>query len=152
MMASIKILHLYHDILNLYGDYGNVEILRKHIEDQGFKVEVEKKTINDEIELDKYLLIFIGSGTERSLDRALKDIRRNKEQFVKFINSKRVLLATGNSFELFGKKIDNEDALGIFDFETQRDKDRTTSDVIYSSQYLKQDTVGFVNKRRQDLS
>ena len=31
----IKILHLYADLLNLYGEYGNVTILKKHLEDQG---------------------------------------------------------------------------------------------------------------------
>ena len=47
---------------------------------------------------------------------------------------------------MFGKKIEEEEALNIFDYEVQRDKDRKTSDIIYSSEYLKGKVVGFVNK------
>lgn len=143
---QVKLLHLYYDIMNLYGDYGNVVILKKYLEDQGASVILDKKTIGDEINVKEYDFIFIGSGTERSLDRVLLDLSKYKEDIKEYIDEKRILLATGNSFEMFGKNIDSKEALGIFDFEVKRDKDRTTSDVIYKSQYLKKEVVGFVNK------
>ena len=143
---NIKVLHLYHDILNLYGDYGNVVILKKHIEDQGNTVTLEKKSIGEEYDPNNYNFVYIGAGTERSLDRVLKDIKLHKDQFKKFIDDRKYILATGNSFEMFGKKIEEEEGLNIFDYEVQRDKDRKTSDIIYSSEYLKGKVVGFVNK------
>ncbi len=144
---SIQLLHLYYDIMNLYGDYGNIAILKKHLEDQGMKVEVDKRTINDEIDFEKYDFIFIGSGTERSLDKVIEDVRDRREYLEKYINSGKVFLATGNSFEMFGDKIDDNPGLKIFDFEVKRDKDRTTSDVIYESDYLDKRLVGFINKQ-----
>lgn len=144
---QVKLLHLYYDIMNLYGDYGNIVVLKKFLEDQGAKVVVDQKTIGDEIHLKDYNFIFIGAGTERSLDRVMKDFSKYKDEVQDYINDRRVFLATGNSFEMFGKNIDNENALQIFDFEVKREKDRTTSDVIYSSKYLKKDVVGFVNKQ-----
>ena len=126
---NIKVLHLYHDILNLYGDYGNVVILKKHIEDQGNTVTLEKKSIGEEYDPNNYNFVYIGAGTERSLDRVLKDIKLHKEEFKKFIDDRKYILATGNSFEMFGKKIEEEEALDIFDYEVQRDKDRKTSDI-----------------------
>lgn len=143
---KIKLLHLYYNLMNLYGDCGNIVILKKHLEDQGVEVIVEKKTIYDSFTLLDYDFVYIGSGTEASLDRVLKDISAKKDELQGYIDAKKVILATGNSFEIFGKKIDDTDALGIFDFETKRDKDRTTSDVIYESQFLKNPVVGFVNK------
>lgn len=143
---QVKLLHLYYDIMNLYGDYGNVVVLKKYLEDQGASVILDKKTIGDEINVKKYDFIFIGSGTERSLDRVLLDFSKYKDDIKEYIDEKKILLATGNSFEMFGKSIDNKEAIGIFDFEVKRDKDRTTSDVIYESQYLKKVVVGFVNK------
>lgn len=143
---QVKLLHLYYDIMNLYGDYGNVVILKKYLEDQGASVVLDKKTIGDEINVKEYDFIFIGSGTERSLDRVLLDLSKYKDDIKEYIDEKRILLATGNSFEMFGKSIDSKEALGIFDFEVKRDKDRTTSDVIYKSQYLKKEVVGFINK------
>lgn len=143
---NIKVLHLYHDILNLYGDYGNVAVLKKHIEDQGNTVTLDKKSIGEEYDPNNYNFVYIGAGTERNLDRVLKDIKLHNEQFKKYIDDRKYILATGNSFEMFGKKIEEEEGLNIFDYEVQRDKDRKTSDVIYSSEYLKDKVVGFVNK------
>ena len=143
---NVKLLHLYYDLLNLYGDYGNVLILKKHLEDQGFNVTLDKKTVYDEYQIDDYDFIFIGCGTESKLDRALKDLMPRKEELKKYVDSGKILLATGNAFEMFGNKIDDDDALGIFDFEVQRDKDRTNANVLYSSEHLKEKVVGTVNK------
>ena len=125
---------------------GNVSILKKHLEDQGLEVVLDKKTIGAEVDLNDYNFLFIGSGTEKNLDVVLKDLQNRKEELEKYIDSEKVILMTGNSFEMLGKKIDNEECLGIFDFETTRDKDRETSDVIYKSKYLSKPIVGFVNK------
>ena len=143
---NVKLLHLYYNLLNLYGDYGNVLILKKHLEDQGFNVTLDKKTVYDEYKLDDYDFVFIGCGTESKLDRALKDLKTKKDELKKYIDGGKVLLATGNSFEMFGNKIDDDEALGIFDFEVKRDKDRTNANVLYSSEYLKEKVVGTVNK------
>ena len=110
----IKMLHLYYDIMNLYGDYGNVSILKKHLEDQGFEVLLDKKTIEDCVDIDEYDFIFIGSGTERNLDVVLNDIKKYKEKLKEYIDKEKVILLTGNSFEMFGKLIDEMDAMRYF--------------------------------------
>ena len=99
----IKMLHLYYDIMNLYGDYGNISILKKHIEDQGFEVTLDKKTLGEDIYFNEYDFIFIGSGTEKNLDVILNDIRRYKAEIKEFIDKEKVILLTGNSFEIFRK-------------------------------------------------
>ena len=38
---SIKILHLFHDLMNLYGDYGNVVMLQKRLAELGMDVSVD---------------------------------------------------------------------------------------------------------------
>lgn len=110
----IKMLHLYYDIMNLYGDYGNISILKKHIEDQGFEVLLDKKTIGEEINIDEYDFIFIGSGTERNLDVVLNDMKKYKDKLNEYINKEKVILLTGNSFEMFGKTIDEKEAMRYF--------------------------------------
>lgn len=142
---KIKLLHLYYDILNLYGEYGNVVVLKKHLEDQGYEVIVDKKSIGDYIDFSKYSFIYMGCGTERNLDTVLKDIKQYKKDIQKAIDNEVIFLLTGNSFEMLGKKIDDEDGLGIFDYETKRKKERLTSDVIFQSKYLKNKVVGFIN-------
>ena len=128
---------------------GNISILKKHLEDQGLEVILDKKTINEEVDFDEYDFIFIGSGTERNLDVCLKDLKKYKDNIKSVIDKEKVLLLTGNSFEMLGKTIDTNEALGIFDFEVKREKDRETSDVIYKSKVLKNKVVGFINKASQ---
>ena len=143
---ELNILHLYYDILNLYGEYGNVVVMKKHLEDQGFKVNVDKKSIGDEIDFEKYNFIYMGCGTEKNLDFVLEDMKKRVVEFNNAIEDKKVILATGNSFEMFGKSIDGKEGLCIFDYETERLDDRVTSDVIYKSKFFEGKIVGFVNK------
>lgn len=143
---KINILHMYYDFLNLYGEYGNVLIMKKHLEDQGFEVEVDKKTVGDDIDFEKYDFIYMGCGTERNLDYVLEDLKKYTNKINLAIEDKKVILATGNSFEMFGKSIDKKDGLCILDYETIRLSDRVTSDVIYKSKFFENKVVGFVNK------
>ena len=124
-------LHLYPDFLNLYGEYGNVVIIKNQIQKQGIHVNVEQKTKGDDIDFSKYHFIYIGSGTEKHLDFALKDLKRYQESMKNAIENDTVILATGNSYEMFGKKINEEHALDIFDFEVIRLKNRISSSVLY---------------------
>jgi CobQ-like glutamine amidotransferase family enzyme len=144
--------------MNLYGEYGNIKILEEHIKDQGYEVIVDKKTINDEIDISQYSFIYIGCGTEKNQLVVLEDIKKYKDELNKYINQGKVLLATGNAYEMFGKQITIEkrdnigkedvtvEGLGIVDFDVIRQKDRITSDIIYSSKYLDNKVVGFINK------
>ena len=143
---EIKLLHLYYDIMNLYGEYGNMKILEKHLKDQGFKVVVDKKTIGDVKNISEYDFVYIGSGTERNLQVILEDIGKEKEDLKKSIENGKVVLLTGNSYEILGKTIDNIPALGILDFETKRLKKRITSDIICKSDIFENKIVGFINK------
>ena len=143
---ELNILHLYYDLLNLYGEYGNVLVMKKHLEDQGFAVNVDKKTVGDEIDFKKYNFIYMGAGTEKNLDFVLDDFKKYVNDINLALEDKKVFLCTGNSFEMFGKCIDKKEGLCIFDYETVRLPDRVTSDVIYKSKYLEKEVVGFVNK------
>ena len=71
---------------------GNVSILKKHLEDQGLEVVLDKKTIGEEVNFNEYNFIFIGSGTEKNLDVVLKDLQNRKEELEKYIDSEKVIL------------------------------------------------------------
>lgn len=142
----IKILHWYYDIMNLYGEYGNIKVLEKHLQDQGVKVIVDRKTVNENVNLEEYDFIYIGAGTEDNQLFVMKDMKKYVEALKKYINDEKVALFTGNSYEMLGKSINGEVGLEIFDFEVKILEDRKTSDVIYKSKYLKNKLVGFINK------
>jgi len=143
---KIKILHMYYDLMNLYGEYGNINILEHHLKDIGIEVEVDKKSIGDEVHLLDYDFLYIGCGTEKNQMVVLEDFKQYKEDFKEYMNLNRYALFTGNSFEMLGKKIENTEALNLLDFEVKKLKDRVTSDVILKSKYFNREVVGFINK------
>ena len=125
---KVKILHLYYDLLNLYGEYGNINILCAHLKDQGIEVELDKKTIGDSFNINDYDFIYCGCGTENHIKMALEDLKNHKTELLEYVNNNKVALFTGSSLEMLGKAItegENEiDALGIFNYEVKRLKDR----------------------------
>lgn len=148
---EIKILHLYYDLLNLYGEYGNVKILEKRLTDNGFSVSVDEKTIGDDVDLSRYDFVYIGSGTESKLYRCAEHFMTLKEQVETFVNSGKILLATGVSCELLGKNITGGNGekipcIGLFEFETEHNFSvRKTGDAICSCSFISEKIVGFIN-------
>ena len=66
-MKEIKILYLYPDMLELYGDYGNIQVLKFRIEQREFKCVVDRYSIGDEKpNFEDYDLIFAGGGAGRA--------------------------------------------------------------------------------------
>ena len=71
-MKNINILHLYYDLLNLYGESGNIIALRDTLRDQGLEVNIDKKTLGDTIDFMKYDIVYIGQGMAQERAEALK--------------------------------------------------------------------------------
>ena len=148
----MKILHLYYDIMNLYGDYGNVSVLERVLTQSGADCEVVKKSLGDSVDFAEYDFVFIGSGTERNQKLVLDDFKKHKEAFKNYIESGKPALFTGNSFEMLGKSITDcegkaYDGLGLFGFFTiEQNKKRMTADAVFDSEFLEKTLVGFINK------
>lgn len=141
----VKILHLYPNLMNLYGDYANITVLKKHLEDQDLIVDIETKDIEDNILFEKYDFIYMGSGTESNQMVALEELMKYKEALKECVDNGKPILFTGNAMELLGKSIDGEEALGIFNFKTKHVSKRLTGDVIVKNDELGF-VVGFINK------
>ena len=141
----MKILHLYYDLMNLYGEYGNVVVLKKHLIDQGFDVLVDKKTINEDINFEDYDFVYCGSGTEKNELFVLDDLIKRKESFLKGLDKGMICLFTGNSMELLGKSIGDKKALDIVPLKVTLTKNRYTGDVIVENKECGE-IVGFINK------
>lgn len=141
----IKILHLYDDLMNLYGEYGNVEVLNKHLLDQGLKVKVERKSVGDRFKFTDYDFVYCGCGLESNQKVALKDIMKHQKDFNEALESGTYMLFTGNSMELLGEKIDEEEALNVAPLYTNHTNKRYSGDVVCSSKDFGE-VVGFINK------
>ena len=140
----IKVLHLYYDLLNLYGEQGNILALKRAFKNQNVEIEVDYLSVQDKIDFQKYDLVYLGSGSTENLLIALEDIKRHKKELKKYIENKKVLLATGNSYLLFGQKINNLDALGIFDYYAASSEKMAQESLM--ELYQEKDIIGFQNR------
>jgi len=147
----IKILHLYHDLMNLYGEWANAAILERELTDRARASVVERKSVGDEVDFSIYDFIFIGCGTERSLYACIRDIARHKEALLKCVEANIPVLATGNAHELFGHAVTDaggmrHEALGLLDFETVHLNTRITGDCMCNASFLPEKLIGFINR------
>lgn len=146
----MRILHLYHDIMNFYGDYANVEAVKQLALSNGVSCTVDKVSLGDDADFSQYDFIFMGSATDRNQIIALEDFRRFSLQLKDYVESGKVALFTGSAFEILGKSITENDkvcdGLGLFDFEVTKGS-RVSEDIIVRFENLKQPLVGYRNKR-----
>jgi CobQ-like glutamine amidotransferase family enzyme len=148
-MKSIKILHLYYDLMNLSGEDGNMVAIRDYLDNQGVKYEIDNLSIKDKIDFNKYSLIYIGNGSRESQELARQDILKYKYQLKKIFNDK-LIIATGNSFELFGESIDNKECLKLLPFKTLYLKDYVVEEkVIDNNDVINSPIIAFVNRNSE---
>lgn len=145
----MKIVHLFHNLMNLYGEYANVLALKRELENNGISVVVEEQSVGDKIDLADADFIYIGSGTEKNQKAALEAVRPYKNALSAALERGAVVLATGNSFEMFGSKITDKngrdyEGLGFFDFTVTESDKRTVTDSICA--FNGGEIIGFVNK------
>ena len=148
----MKILHLYHDLMNLYGENGNMRVLTRHLQDQGLEVEVDRKSVGDELDFSEYAFVYCGSGTERNQKVALGHLKLYADSFKTAVENGLVCLFTGNSLEMLGSMIHGLDGadyegLSLLSFVvTENPNTRYTGDAVFSADWADAEFVGFINK------
>lgn len=129
-MKELKILYLYPDILELYGDFGNIQVLKYRLEQRGFKAIIVPYSIGDDAPNFKdYDLVFAGGGADQEQSILSKDLLKYKENIKEAINSKVFFLLICGAYQLFGKYYKGVDGniipgLEVFDYYTEAIPDR----------------------------
>ena len=136
-MKQIKILHLYYDLLNLYGENANVRALTKALEEQEINVLIDYKSIDDNINISDYDFIYLGSGSDENYNIVEKDFTKYINDFKKYIDNNGFILATGNALDLFSK---------ILDFKAKKIDFRIVGEQVYIFNNIKELIIGFQNR------
>lgn len=131
--------------MNLYGEQGNPRALVSALKKQGIKATVDHLTKDDKMDLEKYDIIYIGSGSEMNQEIVRKDILKYKKAFEKIIKTT-TIIATGNAWELFGKQIDDKEALSIFNYKSESIMPRISNEQVNRVKFLDKPIVGFQNR------
>ena len=146
---KITIGHLFYDLLNLYGESGNILALKYALEKQGVEVEIKELSLNDELYLGDLDIVYIGAGTESNQMLALDYLKKYLPYISQEVLGGKFFLVTGNSVELFGTHIQDGDnkieTLGIFHYFTERTKERRVSECIFKHKKVDDLILGFEN-------
>ena len=133
----IKILHLYYDLLNLYGENANLRALKNSLEKQGQKVKIDFISIDDKANILDYDFIYFGSGSDEEINLAKKDILKYKKDLIKYINDKKFMLVTGNGLDILE---------GILDYKVKKLDFRIVGEQVYTFNEFKELVIGFNNR------
>ena len=157
----MKVVWMYHDIMDLYGDKGNMMVLMKRCLDRGIPFELDTCGIGEEKDLSEYDLIFLGGGADKEQISLIPDLLSRKENIKKAIDEKTFVLLICGGYQLFGQyyiAANNEKISGLqfYDYYTDTGKagSRCIGNVVIDANLdgLKTRIVGFENHGGQTLN
>lgn len=147
---SLNIIHLYPDLLNLYGDKGNIACMQKRLEWRGIDANIQTCTNRDHcINLETADIIFVGGGSDREQEIVCGLLLQKKNEIVSYVENGGVLVAVCGGYQLLGKYYQTADkkieGLNILDIYTDAGDTRLIGNVVLESKLFTQKITGFEN-------
>lgn len=102
-MKKIKICHLYGNLLNTFGDVGNVMALAHEAHKKGYETSTEIISTGDEFNPKNYDFVLLSGGQDYEQKVVLEDIKRIKDDLVSYIENEGIFLAISGGFQILGK-------------------------------------------------
>lgn len=148
---ELKIIHLYPDLMNLYGSYANVLALGRYWEALGHTVTVETVAPGASFAPETADVLFMGAGTERSQQAALAALAPVGDAIKAAAERGTAMLFAGTAMELLGASITTREGreykgIGLADFTTLQGERRLVGDVYGFTTLFGEPVVGFMNK------
>lgn len=151
---KVNICHLYPDLMNLYGDRGNVIALYRRCLWHGLEARVHPVTTGEVVDFTGYDLIFIGGGQDREQRLICRDLQEVKgSSLAEAVEAGVTLLSICGGYQLLGEYYRTASGevlpgLGILDARTEAGRRRMIGNVVVESDLLpgrKRTIVGFEN-------
>lgn len=148
---ELNICHLYPDLLNVYGDVGNILVLKHRAEERGIKVNIVNVSLNDKFNKNEIDIVFFGGGQDYEQSIVSEDLKTNKEEVLRqYIEEEKVLLAICGGYQLLGKHYispngEKLQGLGILDIYTEGGEKRLIGNTVIYNEDFDETYVGFEN-------
>lgn len=125
MSPTLRLCHLYPDLLNLYGDRGNIIVLMQRARWRGIEVTVTEAPLGERVGPDDADLFFIGGGEDRQQRIAAGDLAAMKRgPLEEAVQDGAVVLAVCGGYQLVGRfyrpaEGDDLPGIGLLDLWTE---------------------------------
>ena len=98
----LRIAHLYPELLNLYGDSGNILVLRRRLEWRGIGCEVLECHVDDRPTFRDVDIVFIGGGSDREQKIVCDKLLAEQAELKAYVEDGGVLAAVCGGYQLLG--------------------------------------------------
>jgi CobQ-like glutamine amidotransferase family enzyme len=148
----INILQLYPRDMNIYGDYGNVLVLRRRLEWYGYEVNVLSYNPGDDFPDDVDIVVG-GGGQDSGQNKIQQDLIAIGPKLHQLADQDTPMLVICGLYQLFGKffkTVDDEviQGIGIFDMETYGKSERLIGNILSVSSEFGE-IIGYENHSGQ---
>ena len=148
----VVIAHMLPDLLNLYGDGGNVRILEQRLRWRGIPVEVRRIQHGEAVNFSQVDLVFMGGGPDREQKLASEQLLAMRDELAVYVEGDGPLLAICGGYQILGRQWLWGDelvpGLGLIDMETRRpgtSADRLIDNMVLESPLATHPVVGYEN-------
>lgn len=148
---SLNLAHLYGDLLNTYGDVGNILALKYYANQMDADLTTTVISIEESFDPDKFDIAFFGGGQDYEQMIVSKDIQTKKDGIEKFINDDKPMLAICGGYQLLGHYYigahgEKINGIGVLDHYTlSQDNNRFIGDITIKNEQTGELYHGFEN-------
>ena len=123
---KLRVCSLYPELMNIYADRGNMQLLRARCEWRGIGFELTGATLGEGIDPDEHDLFYMGGGQDRDQALCAQDmVDTKKDALHAAADEDRVILAVCGGYQLLGHEyeLDGErlPGVGLVDLRTVRE-------------------------------
>lgn len=151
---KLNVCWMYHDLMDLYGDKGNIMVLEKRCKDRGIEINIDTCGIDEENDLKDYHLVFLGGGADKEQALVMKDLLKRKQNIQEAMDLGTFFFLICGGYQVFGQYYTNTkkekiEGLKFFDYysESVSEQKRCTGNIIIKVKLEDEEfeVVGFEN-------
>ncbi len=146
---SLCVAHLYPELLNLYGDSGNVLVLRRRMEWRGIQCLVDEVHVGERPLLANADIVFVGGGSDREQKVVCESLLSVRDELAAYVEDDGVLLAVCGGYQLLGHSYAMGEevvrGLSLVDLYTDRGSPRLIGNICVQSHVSLLPIVGYEN-------
>lgn len=146
---KLTIGYLYGDLMNIYGDTGNITTLKKRCEWRGIEVKVKNISVRDTLKKGDVDIYFFGGGQDQSQLTVAQDIQKKAPTIISDVKNDVPLLSICGGYQLLGEYYKPHegpklDGIGLFQAYTNASFDRMIGNLVVDGDNFGK-LVGFEN-------